>query len=107
MTTIHDEDDDWEEGMGRTGRGMTCECDIEIALRHGLAACDLMDKLIPQQDLHLCECRLGERCEVLDARGGGSYLAVMGSRHVFNDVVLEVIPWHPCVHVYTLPSLHF
>ena len=72
MTTIHDEDDDWEEGMGRTGRGMTCECDIEIALRHGLAACDLIDELVPQQDLHLCEARLGERCEVLDARGGGS-----------------------------------
>ena len=56
--------------MGKVAGGMTCERDIEIALRHGLAACDLMDKLIPQQDLHLCECRLGERCEVLDALGG-------------------------------------
>ena len=53
MTTIHDEDDDWEEGMGRTGE-MTCECDIEIALRHGLAACDLIDELAPQQDLQRC-----------------------------------------------------
>ena len=97
MTTIHD-DDDWEEGMGRTMRGMTCECDIEIALRNGLAACDLIDELVPQQDLHLCESRLGERCEVLDARGGGSYLAVLGFRHVLNDVVLEVMPSHPRVH---------
>ena len=71
MTTIHDEDDDWEEGMGRTGRGMTCECDIEIALRHGLAACDLIDELVPQQDLHLREGRLGERREVLEANGHG------------------------------------
>ena len=90
--------------MGRTMRGMTCECDIEIALRHGLAACDLIDELVPQQDLHRCESRLGERCEVLDARGGGSYLAVLGFRHVLNDVVLEVIPSHPRVHVYALPS---
>ena len=72
MTTIHDDDDDWEECMGRIVSGMTCERDIEIALWDGLAACDLIDKLVPQQDLHLCECRLGERCEVLDARGGGS-----------------------------------
>ena len=107
MTTIHD-DDDWEEGMGRTGRGMTCECDIEIALRHGLAACDLMDKLVPQQDLHLREGRLGERCEVLDARGGGSYHTVLGFHRVLNDVDLEVIPSHPCVHLRvrsTLPPL--
>ena len=98
MTTIHD-DDDWEEGMGRTGGGMTCECDIEIALRHGLTACDLIDELVPQQDLHLCEARLGERCEVLDARGGGSYHTVLGFHHVLNDVDLEVIPSHPCVHL--------
>ena len=108
MTTIHDEDDDWEEGMGRTGRGMTCECDIEIALRHGLAACDLMDKLVPQQDLHLCECRLGERCEVLDALGGGSYHTVLGFHHVLNDVALKAVPVHPPVHSrvrITLPPL--
>ena len=98
------DDDDWEECMGRVAGGMTCERDIEIALRHGLAASDLIDELVPQQDLHLCEARLGERCEVLDARGGGSYLAVLGFRHVLNDVVLEVIPSHPRVHVYTLPS---
>ena len=65
---------------------------------YGLAACDLIDELVPQQDLHLCEARLGERCEVLDARGGGSYLAVLGFRHVLNDVVLEVMPSPPRVH---------
>ena len=94
--------------MGRTMRGMTCECDIEIALRHGLAACDLIDELVPQQDLHLREGRLGERCEVLDARGGGSYHTVLGFHHVLNDVDLEVIPPHPCVHLRvrsTLPPL--
>ena len=62
---MHDDDDDWEECMGRVARGMTCERDIEIALRHGLAACDLIDELVPQQDLHLREGRFGERCEVL------------------------------------------
>ena len=84
--------------MGRMVSGMTCERDIEIALWDGLAARDLIDELVPQQDLHLCESRLGERCEVLDARGGGSYLAVLGFRHVLNDVVLEVMPSHPRVH---------
>ena len=84
--------------MGRMVRGMTCERDIEIALWYGLGACDLCDELVPQQDLHFCECRLGERCEVLDARGSGSCLAVLGFRHVLNDVVLEVIPSHPRVH---------
>ena len=78
---------------------MTCECDIEIALRHGLAACDLIDELVPQQDLNFCKSRLGERCEVLDARGGGSYHTVLGFHHVLNDVDLEVIPSHPCVHL--------
>ena len=84
--------------MGRMVSGMTCERDIEIALWDGLAACDLMDKLVPQQDLHLCECRLGERCEVLDARGGGSYLAVLGFHHVLNDVALKAVPVYPPVH---------
>ena len=84
--------------MGKVAGGMTCERDIEIALRHGLAACDLIDELVPQQDLHLREGWIGERNEVLDAHGGGSYLAVMGFRHVLNDVVLEVMPSHPRVH---------
>ena len=84
--------------MGRVARGMTCERDIKIALRHGLAASDLHDESVPQHDLHLREGRLGQRCEVLDARGGGSYLAVLGFRHVLNDVVLEVMPSHPRVH---------
>ena len=84
--------------MGRIVSGMSCGRDIEIALWYGLAACDLIDELVPQQDLHLCEARLGERCEALDARGGGSYLAVLGFRHVLNDVVLEVMPSHPRVH---------
>ena len=84
--------------MERMVSGMACERGIEIALWDGLSACDLMDKLVPQQDLHLCECRLGERCEVLDARGSGSCLAVLGFRHVLNDVALEVIFSHPRVH---------
>ena len=88
--------------MGRTGRGMTCECDIEIALRHGLAACDLIDELVPQQDLHLREGRFGERCEVLDALGGGSYHTVLGFHHVLNDVALKAVPVHPPVRI-TLP----
>ena len=94
--------------MGRTMRGMTCECDIEIALRHGLAACDLIDELVPQQDLHLREGRLGGRCEDLDARCGSTRLAILRLRHVLDDVVLEVIPSHPCVHSrvrITLPPL--
>ena len=85
--------------MGRTMRGMTCECDIEIALRHGLAACDLIDELVPQQDLHLREGRFGERCEVLDALGGGSYHTVLGFHHVLNDVALKAVPVYPPVHL--------
>ena len=81
--------------MGRMVSGMTCERDIEIALWDGLAACDLIDKLVPQQDLHLCECRLGERCEVLDALGGGSYHTVLGFHHVLNDVALKAVPVYP------------
>ena len=69
MTTVHDDDHDWEECMGKTVRGMTSECAIEIALRHGLGACDLIDELVPQQDLH--QGRFGERCEVLEAHGHG------------------------------------
>ena len=94
--------------MGRVAGGMTCERLIEIALRHGLAACDLIDELVPRQDLHLREGRLGGRCEVLDARGGGSYHIVLGFHHVLNDVDLGVIPPHPCVHLRvrsTLPPL--
>ena len=108
MTTIPDDDDDWEECMGRVARGMTCERDIEIALWYGLAACDLIDELVPQQDLHLREGRLGERCEVLDALGGGSYHTVLGFHHVLNDVALKAVPVHPPVHSrvrITLPPL--
>ena len=104
MTTIHDDDDDWEVRMGRMVSGMTCERDIDIALWYGLAASDLHDESVPQHDLHLREGRLGVRCEDLDARCGSTRLAILRLRHVLDDVVLEVIPSHPCVHVYTFPS---
>ena len=91
--------------MGRVARGMICERDIKIALRHGLAASDLHDESVPQHDLHLREGRLGVRREDLDAHCGGTRLAILRFRHVLDDVVVEVIPSHPRVHVYTLPSI--
>ena len=84
--------------MGRMVSGMTCERDIDIALWYGLAASDLHDESVPQHDLHLREGRLGVRCEDLDARCGSTRLAILRLRHVLDDVVLEVIPSHPCVH---------
>ena len=91
--------------MGRMVRGgcQTCQHDMEIALRQRVAARNLHNEGVAQQDLHLCKDRVGERSDDLDARRSGNRHALLGVRHVLDDVALEALHVYPSVHVYTLP----